>query len=492
MHKPHQSQFFSSNHFYTGQWGFIAILLFVSLLLLGCKPALPSSTSEPTLEPEVSEIIESQPVDDGPTLLRSNITMRKIVDIGFGGMKLAVNPQNNELYYLRPAEGVFHVILAESVSTEKIVDIEDINPEGNLTGMKFASDGTLYLLMNVRLTTLLTQAEIYRGKMSESGEFIWKTLAKTEQYQTSNTNFDHLFNGLTVSPDDQWVFVSSGSRTDHGEVQNNQGINDDMREVPMTSRIFRLPADGVDLIIPNDEVAQEKLRYLFATGTRNAFDLEFAPNGDLFGVDNGPDADYPDELNWLREGQHYGFPWRFGTHDNPQQFPDYDSAQDNYLSQDFVAIQRGTYRNDPSFPSPPKEFTDPIVNLGPASVQYRDHKGSRQDASKTNETVSTFTPHLSPLGLVFLTDTKLPNYLFPEADQLSAFITSWGAAGGDFEDQGQNLLHLTLVKEGYNYTVRTIQIAQDFKRPIDAVMIENRLYVLEWDGEGTIWELTFE
>ncbi len=36
------------------------------------------------------------------------------------------------------------------------------------------------------------------------------------------------------------------------------------------------------------------------------------------------------------------------------------------------------------------------------------------------------------------------------------------------------------------------QIARDFKNPIDAVMIENRLTMLEYGSDGAVWELTFE
>ena len=47
----------------------------------------------------------------------------------------------------------------------------------------------------------------------------------------------------------------------------------------VTSAIFRVPADATDLTLPAEEAALKP--YLFADGTRNAFDLKFAPNGDL-------------------------------------------------------------------------------------------------------------------------------------------------------------------------------------------------------------------
>src|ERR1041384_6419063 len=68
---------------------------------------------------------------------------------------------------------------------------------------------------------------------------------------------------------------------------------------------------------------------------------------------NLPDADFPDELNWLRDGHNYGFPWRFGDQDNPQQFPDYNSKSDKRLSSDFFAVKSGLYRTDPTSPKSP-------------------------------------------------------------------------------------------------------------------------------------------
>jgi len=59
-----------------------------------------------------------------------------------------------------------------------------------------------------------------------------------------------------------------------------------------------------------------------------------------------------DELNWLRAEHDYGFPWRMGGADNPQQFPDYDPALDLLLDERFPAVQSGAYHNDPAFPPP--------------------------------------------------------------------------------------------------------------------------------------------
>jgi len=464
---------------------FAAVLLIVSMAIISaCGSATPDDT------PIIVE--ESQPISGGPVLLRYDISLRKVVDVGGANIRLAGHPIERVLYYLHPGEGIFRVTLTEPFSADKVVDVEDITANGVPSGMAFGPDGTLYVVTNRKTSQVLTQAEIFKGLAVEQGEYSWRKLAESEPYPTSNTPFDHLFNGIVISPDNQWLFVNSGSRTDHGEVADNAGNFPDMRELPLTARIFRIPTDAAGLIIPNDESVQIAQELLFAAGTRNAYDLEIAPNGDLFAIDNGPDADFPDELNWIHQGEHYGFPWRFGSQDNPQQFADYNASNDGRLSDDFMAVQLGTYRNDPDFPRAPVNFTNPIVNLGPAATQYRGEDGSQYDAAMEGKPLHTFTPHRSPLGLVFISDDDVIADLRPRDEKLSAFVLSWGAAGGTLSDAGQDLLHLSLTKHGDNYESVTTQIARNFKNPIDAVMVDKRLYVLEYGSDGAIWELTFE
>ncbi len=473
-------------------WRAFILLAMVFVTVSGCQPSSPTAPGMSSPVPTVRLKAESQPITGGPVLLYEGITLRKVVGVGGGNIRLARNPVTGEVYMLNPATGLSQVDLGASGSTTELAPLNDITPDGAPSGMAFGPDGTLYVVVNREGGRKLTQAVIRKGAADASGHWTWTTLASTEPYAMSGTQFDHLFNGIVVSPDGQWVYVNSGSRTDHGEVQPNGRTFQDTREVALTSKIFRIPTQVVDLVLPNDEVALATQGLLFASGARNAYDLAFAPNGDLFAVDNGPDADYPDELNWIREGLHYGFPWRFGNQDNPQQFPGYDGQKDVRLSTDFVAVQTGTYRNDPTFPKPPSLLTDPVVNLGPDAAQYRGDDGNPHDAAAEGQPLYTFTPHRSPLGLVFATDPKLPVDFQSGDGSLSAFVLSWGAAGGTLSDKGQDLLHLALTKRGDNYEAVTAQIAREFKNPIDALMIENRLYVLEFGPDGAIWELTFE
>ncbi len=119
-----------------------------------------------------------------------------------------------------------------------------------------------------------------------------------------------------------------------------------LEENPMRAAITRYDLDG-----RNGEV--------FARGLRNSVGIEFSPySGELWGVNNGRDwlgDDHPrEELNIIRKGRHYGWP---------------------YCYEDRVP--------DPEF-------------------------GDRYDCALTEPPAYTFTAHMAPLGLEFYQNGALP------------------------------------------------------------------------------------
>jgi len=354
-------------------------------------------------------------------------------------------------------------------------------------------DGTFYVLKRIDLSGY-NIATITKGEVDpSSGERTWFTLAETVPYARCDCIYNHEVNGLVVSPDNRSLFINSGSRTDHGEIQDGNGAFPGLRETALTAIILRLPTDARDLILPNDRYALLDQGFLFAEGLRNAYDLAFAPNGDLFATENGPGRDMAEELNWLRQGHHYGFPWRMGLEDTPQQFPDYDPATDFLLSPLSTAVREGYYHNDPSYPPPPRAFTDPVINLGPDADAYRDPADGRiKDASDEGVRFGTFTAHRSPLGLVFDMDHALA-----EPFRGDGFTLSWtpgdpngDSVNGPFNDPSEDLLHLDLTKVGDQYEARVTRLVGGFSNPIDAEIIGHRLYVIEWGGKRGLWEIT--
>jgi hypothetical protein len=63
---------------------------------------------------------------------------------------------------------------------------------------------------------------------------------------------------------------------------------------------------------------------------------------------------------------------------------------------------------------------------------------------------------------------------------------------GPFFDPSQDLLDLDLVKLGEtNFQARVTRLMGGFNTPVDAEIISNRIYVLEYGGNQAVWEITF-
>jgi hypothetical protein len=436
-----------------------------------------------------------------PAVLNTNLHLRLVMyttaSSGANSIRIAKDPRNNVFYYLKSNGDIYQVsLLAGSSSSSTLVySAKDHGIAASALGMAIGPDGTIYVVGNTTTNSgNSTFARVMKGVPTSGGARVWSLLGQTEPYPLSRTAFDHLMSGIVVSLDGAWLYLNSGSRTDHGEVESTGGIYPNLRDTALTAKIFRLPTSGANLILTNDLTALRSAGYIYAEGTRNAFDMAFAPNGDLFAIDNGPDRDMSDELNWIRPGLHYGFPWRMGGADNPQQFPNYNPTNDLLLDSRFVAVQSGAYHNDPSFPPPPTNFFEPVINLGPDADSYRDPAdGSVKIASASGKTLSTVTAHRSPLGLVFDTASAMA----PPFRQ-HGFMLSWtqgdptdDSVAGPFMDPGQDMVDLDLTPLGTNYQARITRIVGGFSNPIDAEILANRIYVIEYSGNQGIWEISF-
>jgi Glucose / Sorbosone dehydrogenase len=430
-----------------------------------------------------------------PQPLRSDISVRKILStaVNTRAIRLAVDPRDNTLYYAKRGGGIFRVDLAAQ-SSDLVYSITQ-HGLANAQGFVIDKKGTMYIVGNSDVAGNQTKATIVKGVIDAgTGARVWSVLAETEPYPKSNTPYDHRLNGIAVGPDGAWIFVNSGSRTDHGEIQSAGGLYPGLREVGLTACILRVRTSASNVLLKNDRAWLKSNGYVYAEGTRNSFDLAFAPNGDLFGTENGPSSDASEELNWLRPGRHYGFPWRFGGAANPQQFATYDPTADPMLNPIFDGVRAGYWENDPTFPvRPSRKMIEPIANFGPDADSFRGPKTGRiKDGSALGRPVKTFTAHRSPLGLVF----DRARALSPEF-RGDGFMLSWttGDPDGDsvpgpFGAAGQDLLHLDLSKSGVTYTLHATRIVEGFNNPIDAEIIGNTIYVLDYNGTQSIWEVT--
>lgn len=391
-------------------------------------------------------------------------------------------------------QGIFYITRdLERANTPSILPLYSSADHGlnDTQGFAIGPDGSIYVGGNVRRgnSTVITVA---KGTFDPAnGTHSWSVLARTEPIPRGEV-FNHTHPAVAVDPTGRFVYINSGSRTDHGELSDMDGEFPGLREAPLSSAILRVPANGNDLVIPADAAALAESGFKFSDGHRNAFDLSFGPGGELFSADNGPDRDMADEINWVREGRHYGFPWRLGGENNPQQFPDYDLANDPLVQRNSWANRNGLYHNDPSFPpAPDLVFANPIINMGPDANNFRNMDGQIADASTEGKPIFTLTAHSSPTGIVFDNARAMaPPFTG------SGFALRIGGGTADlinsFGDPDQDLLHLDLEKtpDGENYQARVTRLVAGFDSPIDAEIIGNRIFVVEWGDSRGLWEIT--
>ena len=431
-----------------------------------------------------------------PVSLRSDITIQLVMNVNNNGARIAKDPISGNFFYTTALGNIYEIKNINAGPSQTLLYTAADHGIDFLQGMAFM-DSTLFLIGNKLIDSTENIGLIKKYVLQPGGLRSLINVAVTDTYPQSYTWYDHGFSGIAISPDKNYLYISSGSRTDHGEEQNNYGKYPGLREVPLTSAIFRIPANSVDLKLPKDEAALAP--YLYADGVRNSFDLAFDANGNLFATENAGDRDDPEELNWIRQGRHYGYPWEMGGNETPQQYPGYVPDLDALINKKTNAYLKGYFYDDAAFPSKAGlTFTPPVKNLGPDADKYRESSGSVNDGSASGNNLNSFTPHRCPLGLSF--DNE--NLLVPDL-RGDAFVVSFSRGGdvsgldiygypGTVDDSGEELLHLDLSPDGSdNYKMQVTAIANNFSYPVDTYLDDNLLYVIEHstNGKGRLYKV---
>jgi hypothetical protein len=438
-----------------------------------------------------------------PTALRPDIVVEHYMEVRPNVARLAFDPLSQRLHYLRTNGDVYAVIdTGSDAPYDTLLHTATDHLLTDAFGIAF-HDSDLFVIGNrIDQAAQLAEGILHRARLQPNGQRVWSVAARTEPYRWGGKG--HGFNNVVVSPDGQYLLLNSGSRTDHGEVQDVGGLFPGLREEPITAKILRVPIDANEVVLMNDENALANAMQLFASGVRNTYDMAFNAAGDLFGVDNSGDHDDPEEMNWLQEGGHYGFPWAAGGNTNPTLVPGYDPVLDPLLNPGYPAAATDFYY-DADFPAaPPVTLVDPLLNIGPDADRLRDPlTAGMMDASDSGAPMRSFTCHRSPLGLVFDRDSILSGDLRGDGFVLSftpggdttgySVIAPWGIPVVP-ADPSEDLLHLELnYDEDVNdYTFSATRIAAGFYLPVDAELVGNVLYVVEnWGSiQRSIWKVT--
>ncbi|MBP9883607.1 MAG: PQQ-dependent sugar dehydrogenase, partial [Chitinophagales bacterium] len=282
----------------------------------------------------------------------------------------------------------------------------------------------------------------------------------------------------------------------------NGGLFPGIREVPLTSAAFCISSASKNLVLPADE--EGLAPFLYADGLRNTFDLAYTSDGDLLGCENSGERDDPDEINWIQKGRHYGFPWVMGGNYNPQQYPGYDPDADVMLNKNSFGYENGFFHDDPEFPPKPPGLVinAGIENYGPDADYYRDTTtGIIMQTGDLGTFLNSFTSHRSPIGLLFDYDQVLIEDFNGDGFMLGYQYEGDSAGNrpngqtGTILDPSQDLVHLDFEKNeaGTNYKVNSTRIVGGFEKPVDACLLQNVVYVIEYsnkNNKASLWKVT--
>ncbi|MEY5011423.1 MAG: hypothetical protein RLZZ253_2562 [Verrucomicrobiota bacterium] len=316
------------------------------------------------------------------------------------------------------------------ISTHEVAPLwlgkETLDPSlGDPTCLGLATDnkGRLYFISNQcnrSKTPVVNEVTIFRTEPWSGGDSWTKPKPwLVTAYSFGVGPYNHGVNHLAQGPDGL-LYVSSGSRTDGGETGQSPKY-DKSGETPLTAKIWRINPETEH---PNIEI--------FAHGLRNTYHFTWDYQGHLLGVENGTDADTPEELNLIEQGKHYGFPYEFGD---------------------------WTTKPYPHTPDAPKDltFVRPFKNVG-------------QDANDRGGS-ATFTPHSSPSTILELG----PDWPAPLGN---SFLIS--RFGNYLKDQGGfDLVQARLDFAKQEATVT--RVATPLARPISMIPLSgHRLLIAEY------------
>ncbi len=441
----------------------------------------------------------SAPPVKTPIALRSDIKISHVMDVGQQAVRLLKNNVSGEYWYTTFDGDVYKIadFDTDNAVSKKMFSAKD-HGITRLQGAAFLNN-TLFLCGNISVN----EGKGTKGRMVNYNldlpTPVLTEVFNTVEYGTNATTFDHGWNALEISPDGKYIYVNTGARTDHGEVQDNRGAYPKARDNALTAKVFRFPVDSKNLLLEDDEAKLKAKGYIFADGIRNAYDMAFDGEENLFGVVNSGDYDHPEDMFWIREGHHYGFPWIMGGVENPQQHSGWvpNPDTDPFISKFAHAWVVKYFHDDPEFPKKPQgvKFSPGVQNLGPDANEYRDtFTGEVTDGDITGVPVSTFNAHSSPLALFFDTKNELSKEF--RGDGFVIRHTGGGRAGvaSPLRKEGKDLLHLKMSYDptADNYFVKTTRLVDEFNAPTDAVLDGKNVYIIEYSARdnGRIWKIT--
>lgn len=207
----------------------------------------------------------------------------------------------------------------------EVANVPQVRVEGQgglgdvVAAPSFATDQRIYLSWAEAGDGDSAGAVVGLGRLViEEGQARLENLNVIWRQQPKVSGSGHFAHRLAISPDEQYLFVSSGDRQQMEPAQDLRGN---------LGKILRLNLDGspaagnpfADQGYPAEEI--------YSLGHRNPLGLAFDPDGNLWSTEMGPQGG--DELNLILPGRNYGWPEvSNGSHYGGQDIPDHDLADD--------------------------------------------------------------------------------------------------------------------------------------------------------------------
>jgi len=359
----------------------------------------------------------------------SGFALREVVRLSDHGTRLASDGKGRSLYVLCGNGDVWRVEIANGQLRQVLHGRDYIDKRlggPSTVGLALDAQKRFYIVADQRDESgglVTNHVTVFRTTTVRQGEPAEPKPWLRTDYPWGIGPFNHGVGHIAIGPDG-FVYVSSGSRTDGNEAGTDPKFYQG-GEVPLTACIWRI-----------DPKAEQPEIEVYARGLRNAYGFCWDERGQMFGTDNGPDADAPEELNRIEKGKHYGFPF---------QFSDWTKKPYAYT------------------PDPPAgvSFTKPVANLGP-------------DAGFDGKPIYTFDPHSSPAGLVYLGAD------FPAEHRGTLLVTRFGNLIKKPRDAGYDVLQVRFKGNSFDQAeVKTV--LAPLGRPLDIQLAgSGKAYILEY------------